>query len=305
MSEVERRFISSGRPELRNADDGRPPGIDGHVALFLVWSPVYYGVREQILPGFFDDVLDGDVPSVFNHDPNIVMGRTTATPPTLHLKTTNVGLYTETDLNPESQMLRDMVILPMQRGDIKGASFAFSLPPKGGDRWSEGEDGVISRELIKADGLYDVSPAVTNPYYPQTAMALRALATARAALVGKGAEMGDLTPLCDEKVQVILSDLGKRALSPKEVMLVSASIGLLEELLPDDPDDDDDEDPASSDADDAASGVSLYSLFGKKVRRHLDWHAAEKKKAQAPELPVVAPALHSLRMRLALAEREA
>jgi HK97 family phage prohead protease len=298
MKNIERRYISQGRPELR--DGAKSPGIDGNVAVYNSWSPVYYGVREQILPTFFNDVLGGDVPSLFNHDPNIVLGRTSASPPTLRLRSTATGLYTETDLNPESQMVRDMVVLPMKRGDIRGASFAFSLPPKGGDRWAEGEDGVISRELIRAAGLHDVSPAVTNPYYPQTDMALRALAAAQTGLKRKGAEAGDLVALRDERLVAILADLNKRVLSQKEMMLLSVVIGILEELLPDD-DGDEEEEPAP-----AAGGVSLYSLFGKKTRRALGRRATEEeKRVQAPELPVVAPALHSMRMRLALAERAA
>lgn len=302
--EIERRVQSTSLPELRDAGDGKSPKIVGHVALYNSWSPTYYGCREMIAPGFFDDVMGGDVPSLFNHDANFVLGRTTATPPTLRLMSTQQGLYAETDLAAESQAVRDYVVTPMRRGDIRGASFAFSIPRECGDRATIGEDGLYSRVLLKANGLYDVSPAVTNPYYPQTSMALRALAVARRGLEGKGAEIGDMLPLQSRMLLSILGDLEERKLTPKEVMLVSAAVGLLEELLPDDPSEVDDEpapavDPAAGAGD---PGVSLYSLFGPRARRALR-NRATPPVEKAPELPLVAPALLSLRLRLKVAER--
>ena len=57
----------------------------------------------------------------------------------------------------------------MQRGDVFASSFCFSL--KNGDpsyeRFSQGEDGILRRDIYKIDYLYDVAP-VWNPAYPAT-----------------------------------------------------------------------------------------------------------------------------------------
>ncbi len=301
--DIERRVIPA-RASLRDANDPKGPGIDGHVALFSSPSPVYYGVQETIQPGFFDDVAgpDADVPSVFNHDQNIVLGRSTATPPTLRMVPDNTGaatgkagLWTETDINPKSQTVQDLVMQPMSRGDIKGASFAFSLPDQGGDHWAKGSDGTVQRTLVRAAGLHDVSPAVTSPYYPQTAMSLRALRAANELLMtDKGAEPGDLRFLADSNLLAILADPQARMLTQKEMMLVAGAVALLEVLLPDD---DGDEDDQALDANLSAaptadvipgpipsspSGQSLYSLFRsrKKIWRALTWTNLPYKKCK-------------------------
>ncbi len=280
MNNIERRSITL-LPQLRAAGEDKPPIIAGHVALFGIWSPTYYGLREQVSPDFFDDVVgrNADVPSLFNHDVNHVLGRTTAAPPTLRLQvdktgmqTGKAGLYTETDLNPESFSVRDLVIAPMKRGEITGASFAFAtLDGAKGCTWKEEEDGTISRTLLRAATLYDVSPAVTSPYYPQTDMALRArrdLAAVTEALRTLGAEPGDVRVLADGMLASILADPQARALSPKEALLVAAAIDLLSNLLPDD---DEEDDTAASGQ--STSGATVFSLFkrARKVYRAVTW----------------------------------
>ncbi len=296
---IERRVISNS-PQLREAGEGTPPVLCSHVAVFNSASPIYWGVRESISPDFFDLVLNGDTPSLLNHDQNYILGRNTATPPTLRMfpdktgaTTGKAGLYTETDLNPASNVHRDMVMEPVRRGDIRGASFAFSLPNDNtGDSWTKGEDGVIDRVLLRASELFDVSPAVVSPYYPQTSTALRALLAARTDLVERfGAEPGDVHVLADSQLAAILADPQARMLTAKEVMLVAGAVALLEVLLPDD-DGDEEEEPtldtaAAPTADvlpaavpSSPSGQSLYSLFKsrRKIWRALTWHNLPYKK---------------------------
>jgi HK97 family phage prohead protease len=341
MSIMERRFRHA-RPELRMVD-GKPPMIVSHVAVFNSRSPQYWGLTEEIASGFFDDVVgaDADVPALFNHDDNFAIGSTTSTPPTLRMIADNdgsqtglAGLYTETD-PPDTATIRDLVLTPMRMGIIKGASFGFSLPMRGdkgfpGDRVVENPDGSLHRTLLRAATLEDVTPACTRPFYPQAPTALRALAAARAALARRGAEPGDVRVLADEAVAAILADPEARYLSPKEVLLVVAAIGLLEELVPDDePDDEPADQPTPSPAagpsvlagqqpTGAAGGQTLYSLFARKpkVLRALTMAnrppgapvvpvtpAATPPEVLVPELPVILPALASLKVRLAAAER--
>jgi HK97 family phage prohead protease len=174
MSEnVERRYCGDVELRVEDGEEGKPSRIKGYAAVFNRWSPVYRSWigpwKERIDPGFFDDVLGGDTRALFNHDPNFVLGRTG--PKTLRLKRDDVGLLVDIQ-PPDTTLVREMVVEPMKRGDITGASFAFRLAPRG-DAWAEGADGILERTLLKAIRLDDVSP-VTFPFYPQANLAVRA-----------------------------------------------------------------------------------------------------------------------------------
>jgi HK97 family phage prohead protease len=88
------------------------------------------------------------------------------------------GLAIEID-PPDTQTVRDLVIVPMERGDVSQMSFAFSVRP-GGQDWAKDDEGRVVRTLKKLR-LYDVSP-VTYPAYPQTdvSVARRSLDSAMA-----------------------------------------------------------------------------------------------------------------------------
>ena len=62
----------------------------------------------------------------------------------------------------------------MQRRDVKGSSFAFTVA-SGGEAFSNDAQGVI-RDVREASGLYELGPVV-SPAYVQTSaqMALRSL----------------------------------------------------------------------------------------------------------------------------------
>jgi len=167
----ERRFISGEGVELRVEGEGPARKIAGYVALYNRFSPVYGKFRERIAPGFFDDAMSAgaDVRLLFNHDPNFVLGRTTSG--TLRLRSDDVGLFMEAD-PPASDFVRGLVLEPLERRDISGASFSFTLAPDG-DKWSKAADGVWERTLTKAAELFDVGP-VTFPWYPDTSVGMRA-----------------------------------------------------------------------------------------------------------------------------------
>ena len=154
--------------ELRAEGDAQPR-IMGYAATFNALSEVMWGMREMIEPGFFDDVLADDTRALFNHDRNIVLGRFSNG--TLHMSQDETGLSVQID-PPATQLVNDMVLTPMKRGDIDQMSFAFSVKPNGDD-WRE-ENGQLIRVLKKGGALrlYDVS-IVTEPAYPQTSAHVR------------------------------------------------------------------------------------------------------------------------------------
>lgn len=153
------------RVEDGETDD---PIITGYAAVFEQWSLDLGGFREIIHKGAFSKTLkDGaDVRSLFNHDSNIVLGRTTAN--TLKVEEDEKGLRVEIK-PPKTRTVEDLVLTPMRRGDINQMSFGFRTVK---DVWGKDETGHF-RELQEAR-LYEVSP-VTFPAYPQTSVQVRSV----------------------------------------------------------------------------------------------------------------------------------
>jgi HK97 family phage prohead protease len=155
--------------EIRQAE-GQPDRLVGYAAVFDEMSENLGGFREVIAPGAFDNVLKDDVRAFFNHDENLILGRTTAK--TLSLALDKRGLQYSIDL-PDTQTARDLVV-SVQRGDVSQSSFGFNVARRGDD-WEEDEEtGAVVRTIRKFSRLWDVSP-VSIPAYPQTEVALRGL----------------------------------------------------------------------------------------------------------------------------------
>jgi HK97 family phage prohead protease len=145
----------------------------GHAAVFDTWSPEYWGFKECIRTGAFTKTLKdkADVRGLFNHDENLILGRTKSG--TLRLHQDDIGLAFEDDL-PDTSYAADLAV-SMERGDIDQCSFAFQVPT-GKETWSTDEDGLLRREILEVK-LFDIS-VVTFPYYPETDAALRELRAA-------------------------------------------------------------------------------------------------------------------------------
>lgn len=77
MSDIEKRCYVG---EVRAAEvEGEPTKIIGYASVFNSRSELIFGsFREVIKPGAFDDVLGDDVRALFNHDPNFILGRSSA-----------------------------------------------------------------------------------------------------------------------------------------------------------------------------------------------------------------------------------
>ena len=129
-------------------------------------------VREVIRQGAFAPLLAKgvDCRGLIDHDPSKILGRTKSG--TLRLDEDSRGLRFEIDPDEEQTYARD-VMRSLQRGDIDGASFGFTVAP-GGDSWRS-ENGCYIREIRAIDSLQDVS-VVTYPAYPASEAALRSLA---------------------------------------------------------------------------------------------------------------------------------
>lgn len=154
--------------ETRGEGDSKTLVLRGHAAVFNRLSHNLGGFREKIAPGAFDKVMDNDVRAVFNHDINMVLGRSSAG--TLRLSTDDEGLVYEIDL-PNTSYARDLHE-SVKRGDIKENSFKFSVMR---DSWAyDDETGGEIRTIEEVARLMDVGP-VAFPAYPDATIAQRSL----------------------------------------------------------------------------------------------------------------------------------
>lgn len=165
---MERRKIESP-VEIRV--DGEKRTVAGYGAVFNSETVIGGQFREVILPGAFKNALSRDVFSFFNHDESQVLGRTKSG--TLRVVEDANGLRYEVDL-PDTSAGRDLRI-SMDRGDVDGSSFMFSIPD-GGDAWDL--SGDMPLRTISQVNLYEVGP-VTMPAYADATAGLRSLEEAR------------------------------------------------------------------------------------------------------------------------------
>jgi len=177
---VERRYllIEDYPDALRvHRRDDSVPRIGGISPPWDSWSVDLGGFKERFLPTSFDDLLDSagilrskwDVPFLFNHDNNLITGRTSNG--RLEVRRGDKGLeYLHAPL--QTTHGRDLVMMVDDR-TIKAASFAFTAHQKG-DVWEEDDRGNVTRTVTRVSGLYDVS-AVTNPAYGKSSAAPRSL----------------------------------------------------------------------------------------------------------------------------------
>lgn len=170
---VERRY-TRGDVELRAADD-KPVQMRGYAAKFDNLSQDLGGFVERIAPGAFAKTLaEADVKALFNHDANLLLGRSKSG--TLRMSEDKTGLHYEVDL-PDTTLGRDLAVL-LERGDVSQSSFAFRVVR---DDWETDDQDRPVRTLVEVK-LFDVSP-VTYPAYLDTEASMRAalpsLASAR------------------------------------------------------------------------------------------------------------------------------
>ena len=163
------------RPKCEKRADGAKV-ISGYAAVFYnaadpgTQYPIFEGMVERISRGAFDNAIkeNDDARGAFNHSVDLLLGRRSSGTVTLSVDQT--GLLYEITL-PDTVAGRDVATL-IERGDVTGSSFAFSI--YGGKRgrvvW-EHQDGVDIRNILDLE-LYDVGP-VTFPAYEATTAAVR------------------------------------------------------------------------------------------------------------------------------------
>lgn len=165
--------MTERRPALElRAIGGNTPKLEGYAAVFDRASEDLGGFVEYVRPGAFKRSLASnrlDPMALVHHMPHLVLGRRSSG--TLRLSEDSRGLHFEVDL-PNTTTARDLAV-SVERGDIRGASFAFTTADNG-DRWNVNGD-LVTRDLLDVD-LHEITITPT-PAYPDTEVAKRALAT--------------------------------------------------------------------------------------------------------------------------------
>jgi HK97 family phage prohead protease len=158
VSKIETRVFFAEDFEVRETAEGMT--LTGYAARFNEPSEPLPFV-ERIAPGAFKRSLrsKNDIKLLWNHDSSTVLGSTRSG--TLRLSEDEAGLRVEADL-PDTQAGRDARIL-IQRGDVTGFSFGFTVPANG-DSWNS--DGT--ERTLKSVRLLEVSTGVAFPAYPTT-----------------------------------------------------------------------------------------------------------------------------------------
>ena len=170
----EERDIPPIDVELR-IDDSDNPKMTGYATKYGNFYDLGW-FKERVQEGAFDETLKtSDVRCLKNHDPNLILGRTTNQ--TLRLESNSTGLKFEDDL-PDTTTGKD-TREEIRRGDISGCSFSFIVAE---DDWKYfDDDRQDERTIMKIGELFDVGPVV-YPANPKTSVSARDYSVAKRSL---------------------------------------------------------------------------------------------------------------------------
>lgn len=167
--ELERRCLTAEEaPECEIVIETRASGREAIRGLAIPYNRLSLdlgGFRERILPGSFDKILNrqrgrGEILSYYNHNSDMLLGRESAG--TLEIIADDRGVSYVVE-PPDTSAGRDVLALVRSR-NLRGSSFAFTVSQKGGERFTNDENGKAIREIVEASGLYEVGP-VNVPAY--------------------------------------------------------------------------------------------------------------------------------------------
>ena len=176
---IQRRMFAVDSMRIESRAD-QPPRIVGHAAMFNRMAQIGSSFYEIVAPGAFSKTIqEADVRCLWNHDMNFILGRTKSG--TLRLSEDAEGLLIDND-PPQTQLVNDLVLEPIRRGDVDQMSFSFDAIRT---EWTEQNNDLPIRRLLEVK-LYDVSP-VAFPAYQDTDVAVRS------ALLAAGIDYAALT----------------------------------------------------------------------------------------------------------------
>jgi hypothetical protein len=155
---MEQRYIAMHDVQTRDDTDSGELYVEGYFAVFNDTYKVWEGATESIAPGAFAESVSGDVRALYNHNDDLILGRTAAG--TLELREDSHGLWGRIKLNRNDTDAMN-AYERIKRGDITGCSFGFNIES---EETEYGEDGSVHWTITKVNPLYEVSPCVFPAY---------------------------------------------------------------------------------------------------------------------------------------------
>lgn len=155
---MEQRYLQMHDMQTRSDSDTGDLSIEGYFAVFNDIYKVWEGATESIAPGAFSESVHGDVRALYNHNDDLILGRTSAG--TMELREDEHGLWGKINLNRNDTDAMN-AYERIKRGDITGCSFGFNIEEEIADYK---DDGTVHWTITKVNPLYEVSPCVFPAY---------------------------------------------------------------------------------------------------------------------------------------------
>lgn len=145
----------------------------------LIGRPIVYDSRTDI--GFFDEIIENgalsdtdlkDVRFLVNHDTSMIplaRSRNNNENSTMQMVVDSDGMEIRVDLDTENNTEAKNLYSAIERGDISGMSFMFTVD---GEEWEGLESDHPTRTITKIGKVFEVS-AVTFPAYEDTSISAR------------------------------------------------------------------------------------------------------------------------------------
>ncbi len=169
MNEYDReiRSFRSSDLNLRSIEQSNKKTIEGHAAVFNQITDICGWYDETIESKAFDKCDFSDVVMCVNHNLDMVpiaRCRNNSDTSTLKLSIDTQGLAIKADLDIENNSEARTVASAVERGDLNGMSFIFSVSA---DEWERLDTDKPLRRIKEVSKVYELG-AVTFPAYSGT-----------------------------------------------------------------------------------------------------------------------------------------
>jgi HK97 family phage prohead protease len=151
---------------------------------FLEGRPIVYDSRSNL--GWYDEIIESgaldttdlkDVRFLVNHNTDMIplaRSRNNTVNSTMQMEIDEKGMKIRVDLDTENNTEAKSLYSAVERGDIDGMSFMFTVDE---DRWEDIDSDHPTRSILKISKVFEVS-AVTFPAYEDTSIQARGLSDA-------------------------------------------------------------------------------------------------------------------------------
>ncbi len=160
----EQRFVS--KIEFK-AQDGEQKVVRGYAALFNTETQLAPNVIEKIAPGAFASSIGGDIRALWNHNMDLILGRTTNG--SLTLREDATGLAFELRM-PDTTFGMDKY-KEIASGLVTGVSFGFFVNK---ESWIRGSENSPHMRILEDVELLEISPT-PFPAYEGTSVSARSV----------------------------------------------------------------------------------------------------------------------------------